>query len=113
VKHISDRVMVLYLGRVMEIAEAKRLFADPGHPYTQALLSAVPIPDPVKERAKVAIPLQGDLPSPFAPPSGCVFRTRCPRAQEVCARVVPVLAGGVHEVACHFPGPIQLQELAS
>ena len=108
VKHISDRVMVLYLGRVMEIAEAKRLFADPSHPYTQALLSAVPIPDPVKERAKKAIPLDGDLPSPFAPPSGCVFRTRCPRADAICAREVPVLTGGVHEVACHHPGLLQV-----
>jgi oligopeptide transport system ATP-binding protein len=110
VKHISDRVMVLYLGRVMEIAESRRLFAEPSHPYTQALLSAVPIPDPVMERAKVAIPLQGDLPSPLAPPSGCVFRTRCVRAQEVCARVVPVLTGSGHEVACHFPGPVRVEE---
>ena len=104
VKHISDRVMVLYLGRVMEIADSKRLFANPGHPYTQALLSAVPIPDPVKERAKVAIPLDGDLPSPFAPPSGCVFRTRCARADVLCAREVPVLSGGGHGVACHHAG---------
>ncbi len=109
VKHISDRVMVLYLGRAMETAESHDLYADPQHPYTQALLSAVPIPDPVKERAKVVIPLDGDLPSPMAPPSGCVFRTRCARAQAVCAQVVPTLdpaAGQAgHLVACHFPGP--------
>ena len=104
VKHISDRVMVLYLGRTMEVAPGADLFAAPQHPYTQALLSAVPIPDPIKERAKVSIPLDGDLPSPMAPPSGCVFRTRCPRADAICARDIPVLKGGEHSVACHHPG---------
>lgn len=101
VKHISDRVMVLYLGRVMEVAERTELFAGAKHPYTQALLSAVPIPDPVKERAKVVIPLVGDLPSPMAPPSGCVFRTRCAKATELCAQEVPALLGDSHQVACH------------
>ena len=101
VKHVSDRVMVMYLGRVMEDAEKRALFAMPQHPYTQALLSAVPIPDPVAERAKVMIPLDGDLPSPLFPPSGCVFRTRCFRAQARCKSEVPQLTGGV---ACHFPG---------
>lgn len=101
VKHISDRVMVLYLGRTMELAESQALFAHAAHPYTKALLSAVPIPDPVKERAKTMIPLEGDLPSPMAPPSGCVFRTRCPIAQDRCAREVPALLGIGHEVACH------------
>jgi oligopeptide transport system ATP-binding protein len=104
VKHISDRVMVLYLGRTMEVASSHDLYADPKHPYTQALLSAVPIPDPVAERAKVTIPLEGDLPSPMRPPSGCVFRTRCPRAEARCASEVPVLTTGGHDVACHFPG---------
>ena len=104
VKHVSDRVMVMYLGRVMESTTKRELFAAPQHPYTQALLSAVPIPDPAAERAKVMIPLDGDLPSPMSPPSGCVFRTRCVRAQARCAAEVPVLAGGV---ACHFPGVLQ------
>jgi oligopeptide transport system ATP-binding protein len=107
VKHISNRVMVLYLGRTMELAPSRELYATPRHPYTQALLSAVPIPDPVLERAKVVIPLTGDLPSPMAPPSGCVFRTRCARAEARCAAEVPVLNLGAHAVACHFPGALQ------
>ena len=109
VKHISDRVMVLYLGRAMEIAGSADLYGKPDHPYTQALLSSVPIPDPAKERAKVTIPLDGDLPSPLAPPSGCVFRTRCPRAKSRCSADVPPLLGGDHQVACHFPGPLMAQ----
>jgi len=102
VKHISDRVMVLYLGRTMELAAAQALFAHAAHPYTRALLSAVPIPDPAKERAKKMIPLEGDLPSPMSPPSGCVFRTRCSIAQDRCAREVPALLGATHQVACHL-----------
>ena len=103
VKHISDRVMVLYLGRVMEEASSTRLFGHAAHPYTKALLSAVPIPDPKAERAKKVIPLDGDLPSPFAPPSGCVFRTRCAIAEAVCADLVPALLGSAgHQVACHL-----------
>jgi oligopeptide transport system ATP-binding protein len=102
VRHISDRVMVLYLGRVMEEATAAELFSQARHPYTQALLSAVPIPDPKAERAKRVIPLDGDLPSPFRPPSGCVFRTRCALADAGCADRVPVLQGSAtHGLACH------------
>ena len=104
VKHISDRVMVLYLGRTMEVAPAESLFAGPQHPYTQALLSAVPIPDPVAERAKKVIPLDGELPSPMAPPSGCVFRTRCARVTDICACDVPALLGADHLTACHHAG---------
>ncbi len=105
VRHISHRIMVLYLGRVMEIADRDSIYAAPRHPYTQALISAVPIPDPDKERDKKRLVLQGDLPSPMAPPSGCVFRTRCPKATALCAEQRPPLeedgSGDSHMVACH------------
>ncbi|WP_457280310.1 murein tripeptide/oligopeptide ABC transporter ATP binding protein OppF [Polaromonas sp. P5_D5] len=91
VKHISDRILVMYLGHEMEVAKKKALYAAPRHPYTQALLSAIPIPDPALERKKVIQLLQGDLPSPMSPPSGCVFRTRCPQAIARCAEEVPEL----------------------
>ena len=103
VRHLCHRVMVLYLGRMMELADRDSLFAKPLHPYTQALISAVPIPDPAKERAKGTLILSGDLPSPLNPPSGCVFRTRCLKATPKCIKEVPtveVLENG-HQIACH------------
>ena len=103
VRHISHRILVLYLGRMMELADRDALYAKPRHPYTKALISAVPIPDPRLERQKPRLVLQGDLPSPLDPPSGCVFRTRCPLASPRCAAEVPAIediAPG-HRVACH------------
>lgn len=103
VRHLCHRVMVLYLGRMMEMADRTALFDAPRHPYTQALISAVPIPDPNKERAKEPILLSADLPSPLNPPSGCVFRTRCPKATPKCIKDVPqveTIADG-HQIACH------------
>lgn len=104
VKHISTRIMVLYLGNVMEVADATDIYRQPRHPYTQALISAVPIPDPKIERNKEVILIEGDLPSPINPPSGCVFRTRCQRAEAKCAEQKPelIFAQGTHQVACHF-----------
>ena len=100
VEHICDRVIVMYLGRIMEIAPADTLYSRPNHPYTQALLSAVPIPEPGKRKSRIV--LKGDIPSPIDPPSGCVFRTRCQMATSECAKVVPPLRtiGPDHLSAC-------------
>ena len=105
VQHISDRVVVMYLGKVMEQADKVDLFAKPRHPYTKALLSAVPVADPKEGRKRERIMLQGDLPSPINPPSGCVFNTRCWKATDKCRTEVPQLLeiAPKHKVACHFP----------
>jgi len=104
VQHISDRVAVMYLGKIMEIAKTQDLFTNPHHPYTVALLSAVPQPDPIGERTRERIILKGDLPSPINPPPGCVFSSRCWKATDLCRSKTPeLLSVGNSTVACHFP----------
>jgi peptide/nickel transport system ATP-binding protein len=103
VRHISDRVIVMYLGKVCEVGASDELFSNPRHPYTKILLDSIPVPDPDQDISSDSI--SGELPSPIDPPSGCRFRTRCPRAQDICAMQEPTVAaaGDDHFVACHFP----------
>jgi peptide/nickel transport system ATP-binding protein len=105
IRYVSDRIGVMYLGKLVEVGLASAVYNQPAHPYTEALLSSVPVPDPKVERSKVARVVRGELPSPMHPPSGCRFRTRCPRAREICAEVEPPLRKFEtgQEAACHFP----------
>ena len=102
VRHVSDQICVMYLGKVMEIAPADQIFEDARHPYTRALLSAIPIPDPKVKRERII--LEGTIPSPQNPPTGCRFHNRCPAAKDICARECPDLVpvGEGHSAACHF-----------
>ncbi|HEV2059064.1 MAG TPA: oligopeptide/dipeptide ABC transporter ATP-binding protein [Solirubrobacteraceae bacterium] len=115
VRHVSDRIAVMYLGRIMELSPADELYVKPIHPYTRALLSAIPIPDPRENRARERVVIGGDPPSAVDPPPGCVFHTRCPRAQDVCRAEVPRLSeySGGHLAACHFPLNISAAEAAA
>jgi oligopeptide/dipeptide ABC transporter ATP-binding protein len=114
VKHVADRIAVMYLGKIVELTDKRRLFARPRHPYTQALLSAIPLPEPALKRHRVI--LQGEVPSPLDPPSGCRFHTRCPHARERCRTEEPLLeedgSAEAHRTACHFWREIEIPEVA-
>ena len=114
VRHVSDRIAVMYLGKLMEVSPGDELYSKPIHPYTSALLAAIPIPDPKENRARERPIVSGEPPSPIRPPSGCRFHTRCPRATDICKRVEPqltVYADG-HMAACHHPQNVTQQEIA-
>ena len=108
VKHISQRIGVMYLGKIVEVTDTRELHANPAHPYTRALLSAIPAFDPKINRARKRIILEGEIPNPLTPPKGCVFSTRCPYAKEICTQQAPVLKelSPGHQVACHFAGEL-------
>ena len=114
VRHVSDQIAVMYLGKLMEVSPAKELYGKPIHPYTEALLSAIPIPDPRENRARERQVIGGEPPNPINPPPGCRFHTRCPRATEVCSRVEPPMAAypGGHLAACHHPLNVSSAEIA-
>jgi peptide/nickel transport system ATP-binding protein len=114
VRHVSDRIAVMYLGKLMEVSPAEELYSKPIHPYTSALLSAVPIPDPRQNRARERVVVPGEPPNPIDPPSGCVFHPRCLRATDVCSEVVPPLTRypGGHLAACHHPLSVTREDIA-
>jgi peptide/nickel transport system ATP-binding protein len=105
VKYLADRIGVMYLGKLVEVGSGEDIYLRPAHPYTEALIKTIPVPDPTAEKAKTEVGITGELPSPINPPSGCRFRTRCPRAQSLCSEVEPPLRsfGENHRAACHFP----------
>jgi len=115
VRHVSDRIAVMYLGKLMEVSPADELYDKPIHPYTSALLSSIPIPDPVENRVRARPLVVGEPPNPIAPPSGCRFHTRCPRAADICTQVEPQLTeyGDGHLAACHFPQNVTAEEIAA
>ena len=115
VRHVSDTIAVMYLGKVVELSPAKELYDKPIHPYSEALLAAIPIPDPDENRARQRVVLSGEPPNPIDPPSGCRFHTRCPYATEICSQVEPPLAeyGNGHAAACHHPLSVSEQEIAA
>jgi oligopeptide/dipeptide ABC transporter ATP-binding protein len=113
VRHVSDRIAVMYLGKLMELSPAEELYTKPIHPYTSALLAAIPIPDPNENRARERIVVSGEPPNPINPPSGCVFHPRCPRATDICREVEPPLAryANGHLAACHHPMNVSADEI--
>src|SRR5581483_1877620 len=114
VRHVSDRIVVMYLGKIMEVSPSQELYDKPIHPYTSALLGAIPIPDPRENRERTRPIVHGEPPSPVRPPSGCRFHTRCPRATDICKRVEPQLtAYGEHLAACHHPQNVTEEEIAA
>ena len=115
VRHVSDRIAVMYLGKLMEVSPAEELYTKPIHPYTSALLAAIPIPDPRENRRRERIVVGGEPPNPINPPSGCVFHPRCPRATDVCRKVEPPLARypNGHLAACHHPMSVKAAEIAT
>jgi oligopeptide/dipeptide ABC transporter ATP-binding protein len=115
VRHVSDRIMVMYLGKLMEVSPAEELYSKPIHPYTSALLSAIPIPDPKENRARTRMTVSGEPPNPISPPSGCRFHTRCSRATEICRTAEPPLTvySGGHLAACHHPQNVTVEEIAA